>query len=336
MQRKYFFLKVIAFILIHSFLLFDASWAGGFQRHGAGSGTCLNAQLRIAEQSLTASFAKMLQAAEVAVPSPSERVYAGLLPSTPAVAAIRESVASFFCEIADAIQQMTFWEWVVCGFFLAVAVILFLSDIWREGDKKVTSKQVQRSPREKSVPPTRIDYKEAQFRADFAEVILLLKKKAADRSRPEIKLLDSEVEILRNGIRAIEADGRYQYLNIAFIIGYEFLTAQETNPKRVEIVLGIARGIAQWYKEVRRKGYSTKLLDDYLQRLESRRIDTPEKMKKFGALIDKGIELVKSGKVKSVKTRSTGKYPAAQTRSCEPAIRIIGKITLNEAILRAI
>ena len=67
MLKNNFSLKTITFILIHSFLLFDASWAGGLHIPSTGSGTCLNAPLRIADKSLSTALMKMIHSEQTAV-----------------------------------------------------------------------------------------------------------------------------------------------------------------------------------------------------------------------------------------------------------------------------
>jgi len=361
MQRKHAFLKIIACILIHSFLLFDLSWAGGFQSSSAAPATCLNAPLRMADKSFSSALIEMIHSDQTAVLNQD-----GLIPLEKALSPrwgrrpfLRQSAKVFFKTIAMQLYGLLkaarvfadddnvinvaikhvgeeFEYYLIgLGFVVVIVAIIYIERINNDSRKEENKKTLQNKVLQRPVFEQRkISYleleRQARLNGDYAEIIKLLKERGLENPQDHVILSSDEQDRLMAWITTNEAVSGKGFLRTAISLSYKIIAVQRTIPERLQPVLQIADKLSRWYVVIDGNGYKTNWLDDYFRRLESMKLGHPEHLKKLGAQIDKEIELVESGQALYEKDRIGKQY----VPKSHPRAKVI--IAQNQAVIPAI
>ena len=301
MQRKHAVLKIIAFILVHSFLLFDASRADGLQSFSAASATCLNAPLQISEKALTEPFARMIQDAKKVVSIHREisspktysvqtairRIWQRVIKIASETVGIhtlllvsRASpnsggiVPSFPKEYLDHIVEYG-WEYaLLAAVIIGVALFYIIEKIVEDNQEKGKNRKQQAEQTRKNVAETGGSEKKNlelsrgdKYRVINSAFLRELEERLDERGYKE------KIELFRDNLPLLnEWASRIESVTVdpkeILLIGAGLIIAQGNSSERLEEVLKIIEALPEWYVRVWGKGYERTLLEDFLRDLE--------------------------------------------------------------------
>ena len=322
MQRNYHFFRIISFILTHAFLLFDATWAGGFQSSSTASVTCLNAPLQISNQSLAETVAKMLPAAQPRQSlkdsnnkqSKSEINWPHIFKVASATVALllRDGMSSalgFFDR--GSIESLGWFMGVAIMLGTAVSVLFIIGRrIGEWFDRYLKGRKAEMRGRKgdaKAGGIKRRTISSVQAKTDVGDITGGDKQAQWYRQTAAVAFVNSSLKSLEMHLRFAGAKeilaqwkeerikaGGYAYLQKIFKLSGDFIAAQGATPAQLKMILKLAEKLSRWKAIVDEKKYDDAKLLWYVQLLAEANIDTPKKAEVLNSVIDDEIALLES------------------------------------------